>query len=62
MVWLNNSSNNSFSSSIIYSHSNSHRYGVAKSLIIAIAKAKLFTKLQLQDKLKTKLYLKTGLD
>jgi|TARA_B110001452_G_scaffold147645_1_gene122931 hypothetical protein len=35
---------------------------MAKSLIIAVAKAKLFPKLQLQAKLKTKLYLKTGLD
>ena len=35
---------------------------MAKSLVLAIAKAKLFPKLQLQAKLKTKLYLKTGLD
>ena len=35
---------------------------MAKSLIIAVAKAKLFPKLQLQANLKTKLYLKTGLD
>ena len=35
---------------------------MAKTLIIAIAKAKLFPKLQLQEDLKTKLYLKTGLD
>ena len=35
---------------------------MAKSLIIAVAKAKLFPKLQLQAKLKTKLYLNTGLD
>ena len=49
--------------SIVYSsYSNSHSYGIAKSLIIALAKAKLFPKLQLQAKLKTKLYLKTGLD
>ena len=62
MVWLNNDNNNSFSLSIIYSHSNCPSYGIAKSLIIAVAKAKLFPKLQLQAKLKTKLYLKTGLD
>ena len=48
--------------SIIYSNSNSHSYGIAKSLVISVAKAKLFPKLQLQAKLKTKLYLKTGLD
>ena len=48
--------------SIIYSNSNSHSYGIAKSFIIAVAKAKLFPKLQLQAKLKTNLYLKTGLD
>ena len=47
---------------IIFSHCNSHSYGIAKPLIIAVAKAKLFSKLQLQAKLKTKLYLKTGLD
>jgi hypothetical protein len=35
---------------------------MAKSLIIAVAKAKLFPKLQLKAKLKTKLYLKTELD
>ena len=34
--------------SIIYSNSNSHTYGIAKSLIIGVAKAKLFPKLQLQ--------------
>ena len=62
LVWFNNNNNNSFSLSIIYSHSNSHSYSIAKSLIIAIAKAKLFPKLQLQAKLKTRLYLKTGLD
>ena len=39
--------------SIIYSNSNSHSYGIAKSLIIAVAKAKLFPKLHLQAKLKT---------
>jgi hypothetical protein len=44
-------------------HSNSHNYDMATLLIIAVvAKAKLFSKLQLQAKLKTKLYLKTGLD
>ena len=39
-----------------------HSYGIAKSLIIAVARAKIFPKLQLQAKLKTKLCLKTGLD
>ena len=34
--------------SIIYSNSNSHTYGIAKSLIIGVAKAKVFPKLQLQ--------------
>ena len=34
--------------SIIYSNSNSHTSGIAKSLIIGVAKAKLFPKLQLQ--------------
>ena len=48
--------------SIIYSHCNSHSYVIAKPLIIAVAKAKLFPKLQLQAKLKTKVYQKTGLD
>ena len=43
-----------------YSHSNSHSYGMAKSLIIAVDMAKLFQKLQLQAKFKTKLYLTTG--
>ena len=43
----------------LYSNSNSHSYGIAKSFIIAVAKAKLFPKLQLQAKLKTKLCLKT---
>ena len=54
--------NNSFSLSIIDSHSDSHSYGMAKSLIIAVARAKLFPKLLLQEKLKTKLHLNTGLD
>ena len=62
MVWFNNNNNNRFSLSIIYSHSNSDSYGIAKSLIKAVAKAKLFPKQQLQAKFKTKLYLKTGLD
>ena len=48
--------------SIIYSNSNSHTYGIAKSLLLGVAKAKLFPKLQLQAKFKAKLYLKTGLD
>ena len=39
--------------SIIYSNSNSHSYGIAKSIIIAVVKAKVFPKLQLQVKLKT---------
>ena len=59
---MNIKSNNSFSLSIIDSHSNSHNYGMAKSLIIAVARAKLFPKLLLQEKLKTKLHLNTGLD
>ena len=50
--------NNSFSLSIMYSHSNSHSCSIAKPLIIAVARAKLFPKLQL----KANLYLKTGLD
>ena len=58
LAWLNNNNNNS----IIYTHSNSYSYGLAKSLIIDIAKAKLIPKLRLQAKMKTKLYLKTGLD
>ena len=61
-VWLKDNYNNSFNLTIIDSHSNSHSYGMAKSIIIAVAKAKLFPKLQMQAKLKTKLYLKTGLD
>ena len=59
---MNNKNNNRFSLSAIDSHSNSHSYGMAKSLIIVVAKAKLFPKLQLQEMLKTKLYLKTGLN
>ena len=43
-------------------HSNTHSYGMAKSLIIYVASAKLFPKLQLQEKLKNKLNVKTGLD
>ena len=62
LVWLNIHNTNSFSLRILDSHSNSHSYGIAKSIIIAVAKAKLFPKLQLQAKLKTKLYLKTELD
>ena len=54
MVWLNNNDNNSFSLNVVYSHNNSHSYGIAKSLIITVAKAKLFPKLQLKEKLKTK--------
>ena len=60
LLMLNNNNNNSFSLGIIYSHSNSHSYDMAKSLIVAVAKAKLFPKLL--AKLRTKLYLKTGLD
>ena len=62
LIWLNNHTNNHFSLSMIYSHSNSHSYSMAKSLIIDINRAKLFPTLQLHAKLKTKLYLKTGLD
>ena len=58
MVWLNNDINNNFSLIILSSLS----YGRARSLMIVVAKAKLFPKLQLLSKLKTKLYLKTGLD
>ena len=47
--------NSDLNVSIIDSHSNSHSYGIAKSIIIAVVKAKLFPKLQLQAKLKTKL-------
>ena len=39
--------------SIINSNSNSHSYGIAKLFIIAVAKTKVFPKLQLQAKLKT---------
>ena len=62
LVWLNNKNNNRFSLSIICSRSNSNSYGMAKSLIIAVAKANPFSKLQMHAKLKTKLYLKAGLD
>ena len=60
MAWLNNNNKNIFSLNITYSHSNS--YGITKSLIIAVTKAKLFPKLQVQAKLKAMLYLKTRLD
>ena len=59
---MNNKSYNSVSLSIFDSQSNSHSYGMAKSLIIAVARAKLFPKLLLKEKLKTKLHLNTGLD
>ena len=46
LVWLNNNNNNSFNLSIIYRHSNSQSsygswYGMAISLIIAVARATL---------------------
>ena len=54
LVWLNNKNSNSFSSSILYSHRNSHSYGMAISSIIAGAKAKFIPKIQLPAILKTK--------
>ena len=40
LVWLNTNNNNQSILSILYRHSNSHSYGMAKSMMIAIAKAK----------------------
>ena len=50
LVWWNNTNKNQFSLSIIHNHSMSHSYDMANSLIISVAKAKLFPKLYLQAK------------